>query len=244
VTALAALAALALAECKGSKATGPAGPAVPSGAFRGTLVGSSAGGVLTLNFPAALQTAARRARFTIVPVADAASVAAATTMTGSLAITGGPTYTLTGAYDPNATPQLTVSGGGYTITGNYSSATGQITGNFSGPNGDSGQWTVSAGVVKVFCGTYATTAGGTGTGTWNLTLDSSNRLFGVANTPNGASLLQGSYDAASGNVAVTFHRGSASGTVNASNGSGSGTWSASSSNGTQSGTWTATIGGC
>jgi uncharacterized cupin superfamily protein len=78
--------------------------------------------------------------------------AAATSIPGSLAATGGATATLTGTYDPSASPQLTVSGGGYTITGNYSAANGQLSGSFNGPSG-TGLWTVSAGVVKVFCGT-------------------------------------------------------------------------------------------
>jgi hypothetical protein len=87
--------------------------------------------------------------------------------------------------------------------------------------------------------------GGPENGTWNLTLDSSNRLFGVANTANGAALIQGT-DApgATPNVSVTFHHGSGSGNVDPTNGSGGGTWSKTTSSGTVSDTWTATTSGC
>jgi hypothetical protein len=240
--ALGALAALV--ACKNKNMTGVS-TGTPAGAFQGTFAGGSVSGVLTLTFPAvASAPAAHRARLTLVPVANAATVAAqATSISGSLAITGGGTYTLTGTYNASANPQLTVSGGGYTITGNYTASNGQLSGSLSGPGGISGQWTVSAGAVKVFCGTYAQTVGGSSSGTWNLTLDTSNRLFGVSNTPSGAEQLQGTYTAGNNpNVMVTFKHGSASGNLDPSTGAGNGTWS-DTSNGA-SGTWTAKTSGC
>jgi hypothetical protein len=234
----------ALVACKNKNVTGVSTGA-PAGAFEGTFAGGSVSGVLTLTFLAvASAPAAHRAPFAIVPVANAATVAVqAITISGSLAITGGATYTLTGTYNASANPQLTVSGGGYTITGNYTASNGQLSGSLSGPGGISGQWTVSAGTVKVFCGTYTQTAGGSSSGTWNLTLDTSNRLFGVASTPNGVEQLQGSYTSGNNpNVMVTYNKGSASGNLNPSTGAGSGTWSNSGGGG--SGTWTAKTSGC
>src|SRR2546422_1124807 len=110
MTALGVLAALALTACNNSTtSTAPAGG--PTGTFTGTLVGATMSGVMTLSFPAsASYMAAHLPRFRIVPVADAATVAAtAVSVTGSLAITGGGTYTLSGTYDPSANPQLSVS---------------------------------------------------------------------------------------------------------------------------------------
>src|SRR3989442_9805733 len=162
MTALGVLAALALTACNNSTtSTAPAGG--PTGTFTGTLVGATVSGVMTLSFPAsASYMAAHRPRFRIVPVADAATVAAtAVSVTGSLAITGGRTYTLSGTYHPSANPQLSVSSSlsGHTITGSYSASNGQFSGSFTAPT-DNVEWTVSAGVAKRFCATHQLTGRG------------------------------------------------------------------------------------
>ncbi|HKX02136.1 MAG TPA: hypothetical protein VJX71_06530 [Methylomirabilota bacterium] len=234
-------AGLMLAACKGSeKSTGPSGGPTPTGSFKGTLVGANVSAVLTVTFPGSTASApARRVRFSIVPVANAA--AAPISVTGTLAIIGDGSVTLDGTYDASANPQLTVVGGGYTITGNYTATNGVFSGSFSGPGGTSGQWTVSAGggtTVSVYCGTY----GGSGSGTWNMVLDASNRLTGVVNTAKGARLMQGSYSPGSNpNVSVTFSGGSANGNIDPSTGDGSGSWSA---NGGQGGSWTGSTALC
>jgi len=226
-------AGLMLAACKGAgTSTGPSAGG-PTGSFKGTLVGANLSAVVTLTFPASTASVPpRRARFSLVPAANAA--AAPISITGTLDIVGDGSMTLNGTYDASANPQLTVAGGGYTITGNYTAANGQLSGAFSGPGGSSGQWTVSAGgnTVRVFCGTYS----GTSSGTWNLVLDASNRLFGVANTSKGAVQLEGSYSPGGNpNTTVTFSGGSASGNVDPATGGGSGTWSNTKGG---SGTWT------
>ena len=230
---------LLLAACKGSEtSTGPS--AGPTGSFKGTLVGANVSAVLTVIFPGSTASVpSRRVRFYIVPAANAA--AAPISVTGTLAIVGDGSFSLDGTYDASANPQLTVTGGGYTITGNYTATNGVFAGSFSGPGGTSGQWTVSAGggtTVSVYCGTY----GGSASGTWNMVLDASNRLTGVVNTGKGAQLMQGSYSPGSNpNVSVTFSGGSASGNVDPATGAGSGTWSNNKGGG---GTWTGSTALC
>ncbi len=230
---------LMLAACKGgTSTTGPT--AGPTGSFKGTLVGANVSAVLTVTLPGSTASApAHRVRFSIVRTANAA--AAPISVTGTLAIVGDGSFSLSGTYDPSANPQLTVTGGGYTITGTYTATNGVFSGSFSGPGGTSGQWTVSAGggtAVSVYCGTY----GGSASGTWNMVLDASNRLTGVVNTGKGARLMQGSYSPGSNpNVSVTFSGGSASGNVDPATGAGSGTWS---NNKGGAGTWTGSTALC
>ena len=116
--------------------TGPS--AGPTGSFKGTLVGANVSAVLTVIFPGSTASVpSRRVRFYIVPAANAA--AAPISVTGTLAIVGDGSFSLDGTYDASANPQLTVTGGGYTITGNYTATNGVFAGSFSGPGGASGQ---------------------------------------------------------------------------------------------------------
>ncbi len=226
------VAALVLAGCKSSTSPSTSGP---TGLFKGTFVSGGASGVLTLTFPAAAPTILA-ASLLPLPHFPTAAAAAATSITGTLALTGGGTVTLNGTYDASANPQLTVAGGGYTISGNFTAASGQFSGSFTGPSGN-GQWTASAGgtTVRVFCGTYS----GGASGTWNLVLDNNNMLSGVANTSKGAVQLSGSYSG--GAVTVSWSGGTASGTLSTTTGAGSGTWAAT---GGGSGNWTANTTGC
>lgn len=205
------LTTLALGACKKDTTAPLSGP---TGSYKGTLVGSIHSGVLIIVFPSQ----------------------GASSVTGSYAITGGSTITLGGSYNSGGSPQLSVSGGGYTIVGSWSSSSDQFSGSSSGPSGDNGQWDVSgdAATVKVFCGSYA----GAASGTWNLVLDKNNHLSGAT---SGGEQLSGTYSPGSSpNTSVTFSGGSASGNLNTSTGSGSGTWTA----GASSGTWAASTGGC
>src|SRR5437899_8797729 len=233
-------AGLTLAACNTGKSTAPSAPTGPTGSFKGTLVGANVSAVVTLTFPSsAASVVARQPSGFLVRVANAA--AAPISVTGTLAIVGDGSFALDGTYDASANPQLTVIGGGYTITGTYTATNGVFSGSFSGPGGASGQWTVSAGggtTVGVYCGTY----GGSASGTWNMVLDASNRLTGVVNTANGARIMQGSYSPGSNpNVSVTFSGGSASGNVDPATGASTGTWSNNKGGG---GTWTGSTALC
>src|SRR5712692_651981 len=118
LTAVAFLAGgLAFAGCKSDQTTGV--NAGPKGTFKGTLVGASVSGVLTINFP----TAAAAPVASVVHLALMGTEAATAVSRTLLLQNGGGTVSLAGSYDPNATPQLTLSGGppNYTITGSFAS---------------------------------------------------------------------------------------------------------------------------
>ena len=233
------LLAAAAAVSSGCSSNGPDSSG-PSGTYKGTLVGSGASGVLTISFPAAgASRAAGSARFALVRAAEAAS--APITVTGTLTLTGGGVIQLTGVYNASGNPQLSLTGGGYGVFGNYTASNGTFSGTTTFGDGQTGFWTVSANAatVAVFCGTYTSTAGNGG-GTWNLVLDGNNHLSGAATQ---AGLLQGTFS--SGNaISVTYTGGTAAGTLDPSTGAGSGTYDAPNVGEGDAGTWAATTGGC
>ncbi len=238
VRLLAAAVTLATVGCGGSSSTAP--PTGPTGEVKGTLVGESGSGVLTLSFPASVATRSPSpSRFALVRTAEAASVPV--TVTGTLTLTGGGVVQLTGTYDAGANPQLVLAGGGYGLTGNYTATNGEISGSTTFPDGKTGFWTVSAdaATVNVFCGTYTSTEG-KGGGTWNLVLDKNDNLSGVA---TGAGQLQGTLDP-SGTVSVTFTGGTAAGTLDRATGGGSGSYDAPGIGEGDAGNWAANTGGC
>lgn len=233
------VAALFLAGCKSS--TSP-GSTTPAGLFKGTFVSGSTSGVLTLTFPGKTSSVLA-ASVLPIPTLNLAAAAAPISITGTLAITGDGTVALSGTYDASANPQLSVAGGGYTISGNYTATSGLFTGSFTGPSA-SGTWNASAGgtTVKVFCGTYGSGSSSTGSGTWNLVLDNSNNVNGVANTSKGQIQLTGTYTPGTpGTISVTWSGGTASGTLNLTTGGGGGMWSATAGG---SGMWAASTTGC
>src|SRR5437868_481708 len=216
--ALVSTLALAAAACGGGSdsSTGP-GATGPSGSYRGTLVGSTSGGVLVIVF--ATQNA--------------------TAITGTLTLTGAATVNLNGTYTVSS-KHAALSGGGYTVTGDYTESSSHFSGDYTGPSGDHGSWAVESGTVKVFCGSY----NGNAAGTWNLLLNDMGQLRGVAQTSSGAIELVGTYNASSGAITVSSPDDGtvgASGTLNAATGGGSGHWSIS---GQQAGDWTANTNGC
>ena len=236
---LAVAAALAAAGCGGSSSTSPY--TGPTGTFKGTLVGESGSGVLTLSFPASSASrSVSPSRFALVREAEAAS--GPVTVTGTLALTGGSTIQLTGTYNASAEPQLVLAGGGYGIAGDYTQTNGQFNGTSTFPDGKTGIWTVSADAasVYVFCGSYTSTQGNGG-GTWNLVLDKNNNLSGAATV---AGQLQGTFTPGSGAITVTYTGGTASGTLNPTTGGGSGSYSAPNIGQGDAGDWTANTGGC
>jgi hypothetical protein len=236
---LAVAAALASVGCGGD--SGPAGPSGPTGAFKGTLVGGpgeSASGVLTITLPGSASIRSVGSAAARVVVAASAPVS----VTGTLALTGGGVVQLSGTYDASANPQLVLAGGGYGLTGNYSATNGVFSGSASFPDGKTGFWTVSANAatVRVFCGTYTSSAG-QGGGTWNVVLDANNNLTGAA---TGAGLLQGTFNPGSKAVSVSYTNGTASGTLDPATGGGSGTYDAPNGDPPDAGDWTANESGC
>jgi hypothetical protein len=235
---LAVTVALAAAGCGGSDSTSPY--TGPTGNFKGTLVGESGSGVLTLSFPAsAAIRSASPARFAFVREAEAAS--GPVTVTGTLALTGGSVIQLTGTYNASGNPQLVLAGSGYGLAGNYTATNGVFSGTSTFPDGKTGLWTVSAdaATVYVFCGTYSSTEGNGG-GTWNVVIDKNNNLTGVA---TGAGQLQGTLDSG-GNVSVMYTGGTATGTLDRTTGGGSGSYDAPGIGQGDAGNWTANTGGC
>ena len=208
--------ALAVAACGGSDST--TAPATgPSGSFRGTLVGTNSRGILVIVF----------------------ATPGASAITGTLTPTGGAAINLAGTYTASS-KHASVSGGGYTVVGDYTESSTLFNGTYTGPNGDHGSWAVESGTVKVFCGSYT----GSATGTWNLVLNDAGQLRGVAQTSSGAIGLVGTYNSTSGAITVTSPDDTtigASGTLNATTGGGSGNWTVS---GQAAGTWTANTNGC
>ena len=215
-TALIGTLALA-AACGGSdKSTGP-GVTGPSGTYRGTLVGTNSRGVLVIVFASQ----------------------GASAITGTLTLTGASTVNLSGTYN-GSSKHASLSGGGYTVSGDYTQSSSHFAGDYTGPNSDHGSWAVESGTVKVFCGHYT----GSAAGTWNLILNDAGQLRGVAQTSSGAIDLVGSYTASSGAMTVTSPDDAtvtASGTLNSNTGGGSGHWSVS---GQQAGDWQANTDGC
>jgi hypothetical protein len=204
-----------LAACGKDSTTAPA--TGPSGNYRGTFVGSNSRGVMVIIFASP----------------------GATAITGTLALTGGATINLAGTYTPSSNG-VSLTGTGYAVTGNYTPASSLFSGNYTGPAGDHGSWAVESGTVKVFCGTY----NGNAAGTWNLVLNDSGQLRGVAQTSSGAINLVGTYNSGTGAITITSPDDGtigATGTLNAATGGGNGNWSVS---GTTAGTWTANTGGC
>jgi hypothetical protein len=163
----------------------------------------------------------------------------ATAITGTLALTGGATINLTGSYAPSSNG-VSLSGTGYAVTGTYTSSSSQFSGDYTGPAGDHGSWTVESGTVKVFCGSY----NGNAAGKWNLILNDAGQLRGVALTTSGAIDLVGTYNSGTGAIIITSPDDGtigATGTLNTSTGGGNGNWSVS---GQTAGTWLASTTGC
>ena len=135
--------------------SGATAPTPSAGApFRGTLTGKSESGIIDLTLPPGTKTSS--VRFLADP--DAANA-----VNGTINLGNGKTVTLTGTYD-SASGTVSLTGGGYTLTGKLTGGT--LSGTYTGPNGTGSfalQSTVS-GAVVVFCGTYT----GTSAGTWNL----------------------------------------------------------------------------
>ena len=131
--------------CGGSGATGPSG-LKPSTSYSGVITGSdgsTAGLLLTFNSAVAIREAAADAvAFAVVQV------------TGVVTLPGGGTINLTGTLDVDA---LSMTGGGYTLTGTLKN--GSFTGTVVGPGGATGSFaalsSTAATPAYAYCGTYS-----------------------------------------------------------------------------------------
>ena len=208
----------------GSSGTAGSGPV-----FKGTLTGKGESGVVDVTLPAGAKIAS------ISPLADPAPTS---TVVATINLGGGKTFSLTGTWD-DATKTLTITGGGYTLTGTLTGST--LSGTYSGPNG-AGSFALQAtttGVVNVYCGTYADTAGGGG-GSWNLVQGADNKLSGsYTDKAADSGLLSGTLTGSA--IALTVSTG----------GVANGTLSGDTINGTYGktaadnlGTWTGAKGNC
>ena len=227
------LAALVIAglACGGDGGSGPTSLA-PSITYRGIITasdGATAGLVLTFNSAVAIRVAPEGANaLAVVPV------------TGVATVPGGGTVNLTGTLDGNA---LSMTGGGYTLTGTLSR--GQFTGTFTGPAGSSGSFAAlsSTDVTPAYpyCGTFS------GTITpGNIVEDGSFNMVVAGTVLRGASAGSGGGDVisftgsaspgANGTTKISVSQSTAQGTVRAD-----GTISADYS--TVSGTFQASVAG-
>ena len=203
---------LALALAGCDEGTGASGAV----SFRGTIAGANESGVI--------------------------EVTAASPVTGTLTIVGGPVINLTGDFNSES-GQFTASGGGYSLTATFSNGT--LSGTYTGPNGSG---TISAlpsdqVTVQVFCGTASgTSPGGSVSAVWNL-VRSGNTVAGVAvedlssASPGETTVLSGTISGTS--ISLSYEGGSASGTLTGE--SISGTWTTVEG---ASGTWMGSTAAC
>ncbi len=157
---------LLLSSCKkdDNPTSPPGGGGSTTKTYAGTFAGVSETGSMTM-----IVTIPGSTAFEKTATIDSVS--------GTITINGGATITLKGTFN-SSNDSLIVSGGGYTFRGKLSGT--NITGTYSGPNGNGGFNLKSStnNSVKVFCGTYISNAGNSN-GRFNLAWDSSNASISV-----------------------------------------------------------------
>ena len=171
------LAMFAMAGCSGED-DNPVDPGVgtPSTQFTGTFINGNEGGLMNLTIASA----------TLAPALRAASIGAHDIVANAtLSPDVGGTINLTGTYNEEA-DSLNLIGGGYTMSGKYSSTggVGGIVGRYMGLNG-SGFFGCALGgssAVKVYCGSFENQPQ-TVSGRWNI-LIIGDEVVGVA-APSG-----------------------------------------------------------
>lgn len=147
-------------------------------AFQGTFAGTSG---QSGTYAAEIQTAisASALRETSGPLAVVAA-------SGTLTLIGGAgTAALTGSFD-TVTNNLTLAGGGFSLTGLVSQ--GAVTGTYTGPNSGSGKFAAldaTRNTITAMCGTWS---GSGGPGTWNLQVSSNGAASGVTTGGAGVTL--------------------------------------------------------
>jgi hypothetical protein len=174
------------------------------------------------------------------------------TATAVLMPTGSSNVSLVGTYSDEK-DSLYLSGGGYVLIGHYDDSVQphSMTGSLTGPGGDGifGCFLGGSTTIKIYCGTYQSTAG-PATGTWNMvTIDTA--LVGVA-FPSGGNVdqlitFEGTVErTGTGTRAIAFSGGNpgvldltGTGTLNTISNAVAGTWALDDVNNLadDSGTW-------
>jgi hypothetical protein len=166
----------------GSSPTGPGPTPTPAATpaatttFTGTIAGSSGeSGTLVIRIAAAVSSSAQ----------GRAQAAANATATLTL-INGGGTFALSGTFD-EVTRTLTLGGSGFSLTGTI--ANGQVTGNYTGPNGSVGIFSSLDSTrqnIQPYCGTYHRV---TEDGVWNFEIAASGEVSGNGIATSGPSSI-------------------------------------------------------
>jgi hypothetical protein len=188
VSTVAALAAVATAWACSKDSTGPGGGSSGyTGTYTGIIAGATTSGTLTITIPAA--TAAAPARVNGEYLIDAV-----VTLTGSLKISGGSTYPISGSFDTSTGLLSGVTAGPYAISGGF--VGGKFTGTWTNTGaGTAGGFSLlsvpSGGSALALCGVFT----GADNGVWNLTIVGTS-MVGEAANGSGALRLSGTFSTA------------------------------------------------
>ena len=239
VSTLAALAVVATAWACSKDSTGPGGGSSGyTGTYTGIIAGATTSGTLTIVIPAATPAAPARANTEFV-------VSAVVTLTGSLKVAGGSSYTISGSFDTSTGLLSGVTAGPYTISGGFSG--GKFTGSWTNTGaGTAGGFSLllvpSGGSALLLCGVFT----GDDNGVWNLSIVGTS-MVGEAANGSGALRLTGTYAAGTGGTgAMNSIRSpddatvSASGTLVISTNAAAGFWAG----GGGTGTWAGSAAAC
>jgi hypothetical protein len=206
--------------CGGSGSSSNSSPTSPSGStlsatmFEGTIAGSGGqSGAFSVTIQTAVAASSiariRAAGLTIKPESI-------TQVSGTLNVAGGASVTLAGSYD-SSTNTVSLSGGGFTLTGPIRGAV--LSGTYTGPS-SSGVFS-SLNATQNSVTTYLGTLGGPG-GVFNLQVSANGAVSGEFFTTNGAS----------DNTLTGQLNGTTLSLTNAAGGSGTGTIQGNNINGT------------
>ena len=149
----------------------PVNPGPPSTELSGTYASAAEGGTMSITIAAeALAPALRAGALATHTIAASAALYPEGTTT---------TIPLTGSYSEES-DTLNLTGGGYTMVGEYDGTSSSITGAYTSPNGP-GFFSCAVGgfnTIQVYCGAFESTMSPGSTGRWNVVI-SGTQLHGV-----------------------------------------------------------------
>ena len=171
----------------GSNSSSPTGPAAGTSAFLGTFASiQGQNGTLAVAVQAKVARATMPFSLPLVATLHAQSISA----TGSLSQVGGGTTSLSGTYDAGS-KNLSLSGGGFTMSGTLGGAT--VTGTLTAPTGAVGAFATTnscSGAVEVYCVQQTTPSGEKVV--FNVAVSPGGAISGTfAATPSGAGTVTG-----------------------------------------------------